>query len=81
MKENIIEEFFIAQQAHKWFELKCYVHAEWMLEKVSILEVYIFSDHRLYMFWSYLSLGLLFGNLGSRYVSNYCYLDSQISKI
>ena len=36
-----------------------------------LTEVYIFSDHRLYMFWSYLSLGLLFGNLGSRYVSNF----------
>ena len=42
MKENIIEEFFVAQQAHKWFELKCFVHAVWMLEKVFILEVYFF---------------------------------------
>ena len=46
MKLSIIEEFLIAQQAHKWFELKCYVHAEWMLEKVFIIEVYIFSDFR-----------------------------------
>ena len=44
MKENIIEEFFVAQQAHKWFELKCYVHAVWMLEKVFILKIYFFSD-------------------------------------
>ena len=39
MKESIIEEFFVAQHAHKWFKLKCYVHAVWMLEKVLRLEI------------------------------------------
>ena len=48
----------------------CHIYIRiYIYEKLT--EVYIFSDHRLYMFWSYLSLGLLFGNLGSRYVSNF----------
>ena len=42
MNESIIEDFFIPQHAHKWFKFKCYVHAVWMLEKVFLLEIWIF---------------------------------------